>query len=122
MRAQVAKMLPDVILKLIESLSDTRPAVKQAALKVFPEVNIMCNVYIHIYIYLCPCVCIYVCMWSEGEARVAGRRHPLPPAVKQAALKVFPEASGFQIKMRVSVCSCAVFLSIHIYWKYTITS
>jgi hypothetical protein len=39
LRAAVAKMLPDVILRLIESLSDTRPAVKQAALKVFPEVG-----------------------------------------------------------------------------------
>ncbi len=39
MRAAVAKMLPDVILRLIESLSDTRPAVKQAALRVFPEVR-----------------------------------------------------------------------------------
>lgn len=31
-------MFPEVILKLIESLGDTRPAVRQAALKVFPQV------------------------------------------------------------------------------------
>lgn len=49
MRQQVAKMLPDVILKLIESLSDTRPAVKQAALKVFPEVR-------DLYVYIVVCI------------------------------------------------------------------
>lgn len=35
---QIAKLFPDVILRLIESLGDTRPAVRQAALRIFPQV------------------------------------------------------------------------------------